>query len=75
MVSMMLIRVLSGCHDNHRKGGQTVSWQRDTTGDQDVHSLREIVGNVYFTYFTLFELFCHRRRVDTQSGVSPSPSC
>ena len=32
---------------------------------------------LYFTllYFTLVELFCHQRRVDTQSGVSPSPSC
>ena len=26
-------------------------------------------------HFTLVELFCHRRRVDTQSDVSPSPSC
>ena len=27
------------------------------------------------TYFTLDELFCHRRRVDRQSDVSTSPSC
>ncbi len=26
-------------------------------------------------YFTLDELFCHRRRVDRHSDVSPSPSC
>ena len=26
-------------------------------------------------YFTLDELFCHRRRVDRQSDISPSPSC
>ena len=26
-------------------------------------------------YFTLDELFCHRRRVGIQSVVSPSPSC
>ena len=25
----------------------------------------------YFTLLTLVELFCHRRRVDTQSDVSP----
>ena len=28
-----------------------------------------------FTYFTLVELFCHRRRVDRQSDVSPWSSC
>ena len=27
------------------------------------------------TYFTLDELFCHRRRVDIQADVCPSPSC
>ena len=27
------------------------------------------------TCFTLIELFCHRRRVDIQSDVCPSPSC
>ena len=30
---------------------------------------------IVFTYFTLDELFCHRRRVDKQSDVSPSPCC
>ena len=30
---------------------------------------------IILTYFTLVELFCHRRRVDRQSDVSPWPSC
>ena len=27
------------------------------------------------TYFTLYELICHRRRVDRQWDISPSPIC
>ena len=33
------------------------------------------VLSLTFTHFTLFELFCCRRRVDIQLDVCPSPSC